>query len=347
MKYFAVIDCGTTNSRVYLLDKNQQIIKKDSRKVGVRDTALHGTRDILRMGLKELIEETVFSAGLSIKDISFAITSGMITSEIGLLEIPHLWAPVSIDDLASHIKIVQDLEIFPLDIPLYFIRGVKNYFPKDTTYKDIRKIDFMRGEETQVAGLLSIYPDLKLPVVVIVLSSHTKYIYINEDKQICGSLTTLSGQMYEAIKKNTFIGKSIKKDENKKNNNYFNTDIIDISYDSVRNAGFLRTLMMPRFMEVLLKTTSYERELFFNAAISTEDLKVTKEFSLFNFSLINNNFILVGHKNRCEILNYMLKEYCGVKNKIKMIYKKGDINKLSIEGAISIAKKAGYFNEDR
>jgi len=55
----------------------------------------------------------------------------------------------------------------------------------------------------------------------------------------------------------------------------------------------------------------------------------------------------VGHKNRCEILNYMLKEYCRVKNEIKMIYKKRDIDKLSIEGAISIAKKAGYFKEDR
>jgi|GEM_PF-1992452 len=96
-------------------------------------------------------------------------------------------------------------------------------------------------------------------------------------------------------------------------------------------------------MEVLLTTEWYERELFINSAITSEDLRVTGDFSLFNFSLSNSCFVLVGHKQRCEILNYMLKKYFGVKNKIKMIYQNDDIEKLSIEGVIYIAKQAGYF----
>ena len=347
MKYFAVIDCGTTNSRVYLLNKNKQIIAKGNRKVGVRDTALTGSREALQIGLKELIEETVFSVNLSIKDISFAITSGMITSEIGLIEIPHLWAPASIDDLATNIKVVQDPKVFPLDIPLYFIRGIKNYFPENTTYKDIRKIDFMRGEETQVAGLLNTYPDLGFPVTMIVLSSHTKYIYINKDKQVCGSLTTLSGQIYEAIKKETSIGKSIQEiDENNegKKNNYFNEGIIDTAYNSVISSGFLRTLMMPRFMEVLLETSWFERELFLNTAIATEDLFVLNEFKNLNFSL-KSYFVLLGHKNRCEIFSYLLsKHYKIPKENIKYIYDEEDISNLSIEGAIAISQRSGYLN---
>jgi 2-dehydro-3-deoxygalactonokinase len=346
MEYFAVIDCGTTNSRVYLLNKNKQMIAKGNRKVGVRDTALTGSRETLKVGLKELVEETVFSAGLSIKDISFAITSGMITSEIGLLEIPHLWAPVSIDDLASNMKIVQDPKIFPLDIPLYFIRGIKNYFPENTTYKDIRKIDFMRGEETQVAGLLNTYPDIELPVIIIILSSHTKYIYINKDKQICGSLTTLSGQIYEAIKKETSIGKSIQEiDENNegKNNDYFNEAIINIAYNSVINSGFLRTLMMPRFMEVLLKTTWYERGLFVNASISTEDLKVIEDFPMMGFSLENPYFFLVGNQKRCKLLEYLLNRYINTKKRINLFYDKDKIDQLSIDGAIEISKRSGYL----
>jgi len=343
MKYFAVIDCGTTNSRVYLLNKNKQMIAKGNRKVGVRDTALTGSRETLKVGLKELVEKTIFSAGLSIKDISFAITSGMITSEIGLLEIPHLCAPASIDDLAANIKVVQDPKVLSLDIPLYFIRGVKNYFLENITYKDIRKIDFMRGEETQVAGLLATYPDLKLPAILVVLSSHTKYIHINKDKQICVSLTTLSGQIYEAIKKETSIGKSIQEDKNQGIDEFLNEDIIDIAYDSTKNAGFLRTLMMPRFMEVLLETSWFERELFLNTAIATEDLIVLNEFKYLNFS-VNSNFILLGHKNRCNIFSYLLcKHYKIAKENIKYIYGEEDISNLSIEGAIAIAQKAGYL----
>ena len=317
-------------------------LKKGNRKIGVRDTAIHGSNEVLKLGLKKLIEKTVLSSGLKIQDIKFAITFGMITSEIGLIEIPHLWAPVGISDLAKNIKVVQDLKVFPLDIPLYFIRGIKNYFPENTTYKDIRKVDFIRGEETQAAGLISLYPELSYPVTMVVLSSHTKYIYINEEKKVCSSLTTLSGQVYEAIKKETFIGKSIKGNEIKKDNNYFNKDIIDTAYDSVRNAGFLRTLLMPRFMEVLLKTRWYERELFFNASIAADDLIALNDFNIFNLSL-SRNFVLVGHKTRCKILSYLIKKYSKMGGKIKCIYDKDEINQLSFEGAITISRRAGYL----
>jgi 2-dehydro-3-deoxygalactonokinase len=344
MKYFAVIDCGTTNSRVYLLNKNKQMIARGNRKVGVRDTALSGSREALQIGLKELVEETIFSAGLSIKDISFAITSGMITSEIGLLEIPHLWAPASIDDLASNIKIVQDPKIFPLDIPLYFIRGIKNYFPENTTYKDIRKIDFMRGEETQVAGLLNTYPDLELPVIIIILSSHTKYIYINKDKYIAGSLTNLSGQVYEALRKETSIGKSITPVENCSAPDYFNFEIVDSAYQAVKHCGFLRALIMPRFMEVLLNSPWYERELFVNAAISAEDLKVIEDFPMMGFSLERPNFLLIGNQKRCRLLEYLLNRYINTKKRINLFYDKDKIDQLSINGAMAIAKRSGYLD---
>jgi len=343
--HFAIIDCGTTNSRIYLLNDNYNVINKGSKKVGVRDTAINGTNEILKQGLKEIFEKILKNAGLEINEIKFAITSGMITSEIGLIEIPHLWAPAGVYDLAKNIKVVHDPDVFPIDVPLIFIRGIKNYFPKNATYKDIRKIDFMRGEETQIAGLLSLYPDFPPPFIVIILSSHTKYIFVTENRKISGCLTTLSGQIYEALKKQTNVGKSIV-GTGEKDNNYLDTNILDIAYDVIKNVGFLRSLIMPRFMEVLLKTKWYERELFVNSAITAEDLKVVNDFKLLNFSLSNSNFILVGHKNRCEILNYMLKEYCGAKNKIKMIYKKEDVDKLVIEGAISITEKAGYFKGD-
>ncbi len=345
--YFAIIDCGTTNSRVCVLNDKFEIIKRGTKKVGVRDTAISASKDILKLGLKNLLEDTILSASLKIRDIKFAIAFGMITSEIGLIEIPHRWVPVGVNDLASNIKVVQDRNIFPLDIPIIFIPGVKNIFKENSTHKDIRKIDFMRGEETQAAGLLSNYPDLNFPIIMAVLSSHTKYIYINSQKQIVSSLTNLSGQVYEAIKKETSIGKSLISDDNLPPVNYFDLQVIESAYNSVKNAGFLRTLLMPRFMEVLLKNTWYERDLFLNAAISAEDLKVLNEFSLFKFSLLETNFVLVGHSRRCRILKYFLIKHYNIKKEIQIIFKKEEIDQLGISGAISIAQKAGYLEENK
>ncbi len=343
MQYFAVIDSGTTNSRVYLLDNNRQLVAQREKKIGVRDAALSGTSETLRLGLKELIEETVFSVDLSTKDISFAITSGMITSEIGLVEISHLWAPVNIDDIASSIVEIRDPKILPLEIPFYFIRGIKNYFSESTIYKDIRKIDFMRGEETQIAGLLTIYQELKLPVIVIILSSHTKYIYLNQEKQIAGSLTTLSGQIFEALNKETSIGKSITSDGNQPPLDYFDRDVADIAYQAVQECGFLRALIMPRFMEVLLKRPWYEREFFINAAIAAEDLKVLDDFQIVGFSLPKPNFLIIGDKKRCHILEYLLNRCLNYKANIDILYEKSRIEQLNISGAITIAQKRGIL----
>ena len=41
---FAVIDCGTTMTRIYIVDENQQIIASGRKKVGVRDTSITGSR---------------------------------------------------------------------------------------------------------------------------------------------------------------------------------------------------------------------------------------------------------------------------------------------------------------
>jgi len=341
--YFAVIDCGTTNSRVYIVNEKKEIVRKASKKVGVRDTAIQGSNDILKAGLKETFLKAVHNAGLKLNNISFIISSGMITSEIGLLEIPHLWAPTSIEDLARNIKEVRDVNIFPLDIPIFFIRGIKNKYDIETSnLTDVGKLDFMRGEETQVSGFLSIY-NFNLPITFIVLSSHTKYISVNEKEQIMGSITTLSGQVYEAIIKESTIGKSIRKMDNFDDSNYFDRKIIDNAYHWVQEGGFLRTMIMPRFLDVLLKTTWYERKLFVEATISAEDMNAINQFESFNFPK-NTDFVIIGSNDkRCKIHKYLLQTKLNTSKKIKIISNTKNIDMLSVNGTIEIAERAGYI----
>jgi 2-dehydro-3-deoxygalactonokinase len=122
----ATIDCGTTNSRVYIVESTGNVIAKAVRKVGVRDTAIHGDTSVLKEGLKETVLDALSQARLTLDKVAFAISSGMISSELGLLELPHLWAPVGLEDLAANLEEVRDPRVFPLDLPIYFIRGIKN-----------------------------------------------------------------------------------------------------------------------------------------------------------------------------------------------------------------------------
>ena len=338
--HFATIDCGTTNSRVFLLDGALAVVGKGSRKIGVKDTAVHGSNQVLKTGLAELFEQTVASAGLRLSDIRCAITSGMITSELGLQEIPHLWAPAGLAELAESLTVTQDPSVFPLDLTLVFIRGIKNPYPPETTYEDIRRIDFMRGEETQIMGLLT-RPDLPAPpLTAVVLSSHTKYIHVRHDGRIAGSLTTLSGQVFEAIHQATSIGKSIAAEGEPGPEDL--ALAARTALDAVRQAGFLRALLMPRFMDVLLKVPAEVRRTFVEAAIAAEDLQVLQDFPLVGFPR-DCPMILIGSPRRCRVFREVFTRALETGLGIAEISTIEAVDRLSIDGAVAIARRAGWL----
>jgi 2-dehydro-3-deoxygalactonokinase len=340
--YFATIDCGTTNSRVYILNEDGEVLGKAVKKIGVRDTALTGNNKKLKEGLKEIFNNVLKSTNRGLTEIEFVISSGMITSEIGLLEIPHIWAPASIDDLSTSIYKVHDTLVFPIDVPIYFIRGIKNkYDPSSTQVKNVGLLDFMRGEEVQVAGLISSY-HLEFPVTVIILSSHTKFISIDNKQNILGSITTISGQMYEAIVKETFIGKSIRNIDGFDDIDYLDYEIIDIASEWVNTGGFLRTMLMPRFLDTLLNTKWYERRLFVQAAIAKEDMRAMNQFESLGFPY-ETNYILIGENKRCCLYEYLLQKRLPHNKRILKITSESDVDRLSINGSLYIARKSGLL----
>ncbi|HOF03686.1 MAG TPA: 2-dehydro-3-deoxygalactonokinase [Atribacterota bacterium] len=337
--YFATIDCGTTNSRVYIVNEKSEILGQAEKKVGVKDTAITGNNHVLKSGLVEIFNQALDKSHLSLNDVKFIISSGMITSEIGLIEIPHIWAPANSRQLANHIKKIQNPSIFPIAIPIYFVCGIKNKYDLQTsTIKDVGNLDFMRGEETQVVGLFSLH-NIKPPFTVVVLSSHTKFIPVDIQKNILGSITTVSGQVYEAIIKETSVGKSIKGNNDFDLKNYFNEEIVNTAFYWVKKSGFLRSLLLPRFMDVLLKTKWYERKLFVEAVIASEDLETMNQLP---DCASNETFILIGVEQRVLIYQYLLKEKKNIKNIFK-ITNKQDIHHLSISGSVHLAKLAGLI----
>ena len=336
--YFATMDSGTTNSRVHVLNETLEVVARGMRKVGVRDTAISGSRRTLQDGLAELLEVTLRDVGLRVDELTCVVTSGMITSEIGLMEIPHLTAPAGLADLAAGVVAVRDARVFPLDVQLVFIRGVKNAYPAATTYRDIRRVDFMRGEETQIMGLLRLADMRKPPFTAVVLSSHTKYIPVTADQRIAGSLTTLSGQVFEAVRHGTSIGKSVEVPDDLSAD--LDLDVVETAVDAVVQAGFLRVLLMPRFMEVLLATPAPKRRLFLDAAIAAEDLQVLSEFPHLGFAA-DEAFILIGPRLRCEIFRHLLSRSRGTTHEIHEVSVPEQIDRLAILGAVAIAQRAG------
>lgn len=117
-------------------------------KVGVRDTSMTGSRDALRTGLRELFFSLLEREAISPEQIRFAVASGMITSEIGLIELPHIMAPAGLEELSQSICKCTDPSVLSLPCPVYFIRGVRNRYSRNCGIGDLCDTDFMRGKRS-------------------------------------------------------------------------------------------------------------------------------------------------------------------------------------------------------
>ena len=144
-----VVDCGTTNLRVTLLDESLKRLDAVKAEGGVRHTAIDGNNGRLRATLRESMQTVLARNGYAPADVERCVAYGMITSALGLLEIPHVPAPAGASDLraAMQEKTFEDIAPFPIA----FIPGVRNFAgPVDLT--NFSEMDMMRGEETEAIG---------------------------------------------------------------------------------------------------------------------------------------------------------------------------------------------------
>ena len=99
---------------------------------------------------------------------------------------------------------------------------------------------------------------------------------------------------------------------------------------------------MPRFMDVLLKTSWFERKLFVESLIAAEDMKSMGQFE--NLGLEKHgDIVLVGHEGRCRIYSHILNNQMKWKGTVQSVTDVSDIDMLNIRGSLDILKRAGVL----
>ncbi len=204
-KYWLTIDTGTTNTRAVLWNEDGQALGMKSAPVGVRDTARDGSNERLKRGVQRCLEELLSEYRIEYKEVMQVAASGMITSNVGLAEIPHCTAPVSKKDLAKAAAKVLLKDIFPF--PILFIPGVKNNV-QTVSEEAFEAMDIMRGEEVECCALLEQYGKGR-PYLIIIPGSHTKFVAVDKEGHIEGCLTTLSGELLSSITHDTIIADAV------------------------------------------------------------------------------------------------------------------------------------------
>ncbi len=331
----AILDCGTTNTKCYIVNEKGTLLSEAYSKYGVKDNSLSTNREKYKALLKSVVDEALSKIHQSILDLNKVIGFGMISSDLGLVVVPHATVPVDIETMRNGIYRVEDTSIFGETVPFYLIRGIKNALKKARDLKNLELCDFMRGEETQVVGIIEKYHPVE-HFNVITFGSHVKIVHVNRDKQIVQSMTTMSGQVFDCIAHKTVVTKSVAIGEDLSMNMQLD-DIIQLAEGTVASRGLMRALLLPRFMESFTDMTAMERLTYLDAVISVEDIKAIKEF-YGDGPYSSRQYFFIGNKTWCEIFGKVL---MNVHPNIEIIYlnEKEDTKEISILGARKITDK--------
>lgn len=173
------LDWGTTSFRGYHIGADATVLEKVSAKAGIMQVGSSSFEDVLVKEIGHWLRE--------FPQVPI-VASGMITSKQGWVETPYLPCPATLADLARNLQ-PHELRDGRL---INFVCGVCQEQPTP---------NIMRGEETQVAGLVS-----DEPLTMILPGTHSKWIQCKEGA-ITGFSTFMTGELYAALTQHTILGR--------------------------------------------------------------------------------------------------------------------------------------------
>lgn len=188
MAIYLTVDGGTTNTRISLV-REGQVCDTQKLAAGARNGA-----DVLKKALRQGILEILARNSCTEGDVARILASGMITSEYGLCNLPHIPVPAGKRELRENLFETVIGEVST--VPFCFIRGVRAM--GDT----LDGADMMRGEETELMGLMEADA---ADALYILPGSHSKHIAVDKEGRIHAFRTMMTGEFFAAVMEHTIL----------------------------------------------------------------------------------------------------------------------------------------------
>ena len=289
MNYIITVDGGTSNTRTYLWTANGQILTQRSQAIGAKTSAINGSNQAWKKSIHNMIESMLTECAVSDNAIQGVYMSGMLTSDLGILEVPHLTAPVCMKNYQDHLIRVHLPEVFSKEIVL--IPGIKNRLSNSESLDSLRRFDIMRGEETETYALIEQY-GAGQNTIYILPGSHNKYVFVDESSTILATSTTLSGELLNSIVNDTIVSSSV--DHGFPTMEHYNLEMIQYGCEMHRKEGIGRALFLTRLFDRFGKQSKYNLQNYVLGVVLESDLSALHNAAFFEDT---TNIRIVIHGN--------------------------------------------------
>ena len=123
------------------------------------------------------------------------VACGMVGSKHGWHEVPYAACPVALDELHAGAVLAEDGD----DLRVWIVPGVYCARGQDAP-------DVMRGEETQVCGLVASAPQLATHCTVVLPGTHSKWVQLRGGR-IETFATYMTGEVFALLRQHSVLGR--------------------------------------------------------------------------------------------------------------------------------------------
>lgn len=302
MNYIITVDGGTSNTRTYLWTASGQVLTQRSQAIGAKMSAINSSNQVWKTTIHNMIESMLTECAVSDNDIQGIYMSGMLTSDLGILEVPHLTAPVCMKNYQEHLIRVHLPEVFSKEIVL--IPGIKNTLSNAESLDSLRRFDIMRGEETETYALIEQY-GAGQNTIYILPGSHNKYVFVDESSTILATSTTLSGELLNSIVNDTIVSSSV--DHGFPTMEHYNLEMIQYGCEMHRKEGIGRALFLTRLFDRFGKQSKYNLQNYVLGVVLESDLSALHNAAFFEDTM-NVRIVIHGNGAFSHALYDLLKD---------------------------------------
>jgi 2-dehydro-3-deoxygalactonokinase len=182
-------DWGTTNFRMFLYDETGLVLARHAANIGLKNLGVLSFEKALLSVLKDDFAQCEHLP---------ILLSGMVGSRQGWIEAPYLSCPADLKTLTESIIKAPSERLNVAIIPGVFAESPGTGL-----------LNVMRGEETQIIGLLQTDPS---DGFIVLPGTHSKWTLIR-DQKIMSFSTHMTGEMYQVLKAHSILGQLMESHE--------------------------------------------------------------------------------------------------------------------------------------
>jgi 2-dehydro-3-deoxygalactonokinase len=175
------LDWGSTHLRAYRYDGQGHVLEKRALPLGIRQLPQGGFPE-------------AFAQAVAQWPVVPVLACGMVGSRNGWREVPYLDTPTRVERLADALTVMTT----PEGRPLHLVPGLR----------DPSRPDVMRGEETQVAGVVAQLPEVAAHGCLLLPGTHSKWVSLR-DGQVSGFATVMTGELFGLLQQHSILGAAL------------------------------------------------------------------------------------------------------------------------------------------